>query len=153
MWWWMCVRICSRVVIYLPKMPACTHVSPRAHPHEPITFIFSPIFILVFFYFILVLYSFIMIFTFFSPCFFCLVSVWFLLIGYCKRGVPIRQFIHASGLLTSIYWLRVFCACHIFMSILLWSTPPGAEECTKRLPGCLRLDGGVCSAGSFRKLY
>jgi hypothetical protein len=30
----MYVRISSRVVIYLPKMPACPHAFPPAHPHE-----------------------------------------------------------------------------------------------------------------------
>ena len=54
----MYVRISSRVVIYLPKMPACPHAFPPAHPHEThhvcVFFLrdiyFGFIFILVFFY-------------------------------------------------------------------------------------------------------
>ncbi len=30
----MYVRISRRVVIYLPKIPACPHAFPPAHPHE-----------------------------------------------------------------------------------------------------------------------
>ena len=93
-------------VIYLPKMPACPHAFPPAHPHEThhvcVFFLrdiyFGFIFILVFFYLLIYFYLF-----FESLHFFCLFSVLFLLIEYLKGGVPIRQFIHASGLLTSIY--------------------------------------------------
>jgi hypothetical protein len=36
----MYVRICRRVVIFLPEMLACPHIFPPAHPHEPITLFF-----------------------------------------------------------------------------------------------------------------
>jgi hypothetical protein len=63
----------------------------------PKPFFFSVIFILVLFgiYFILFAYLFIFSFLSFFPCLF---SVLFLLIKYCKGGVPISQFIHASGI-------------------------------------------------------
>jgi hypothetical protein len=57
-------------------------------------------FFFVIFFFYLFIY---LLILFLVLIFFCLFSVLFLLIAYCNRGVPIRQFIHASGLLTSIY--------------------------------------------------
>jgi hypothetical protein len=99
------VMISSRVVIYLPKRPACPHAFPPAHPHEThrLCVFFSVIFILVLFYFILFHLLIYLLLLFLVLVFFCFFSVLFLLIEYCKGGVPIRQFKHVSGLLTSIY--------------------------------------------------
>jgi hypothetical protein len=84
----------------LARMPSLPHILTT-----PITSVcfFSVIFNLVLFYFYFILFTYLFLFSFFSPYFSCLFSVLFLLIEYCKGGVPIRQFIHASGLLTSIY--------------------------------------------------
>jgi hypothetical protein len=89
----------------LARMPSLPHILTK-----PITFVcfFSVIFILVSFLYLfcfiyLLIYLFIYLVLAFVCCFFCLFSILFLLIEYCKGGVPIRQFIHASGLLTSIY--------------------------------------------------
>jgi hypothetical protein len=59
---------------------------------------FGFVFIFILFYLLFCLF-----FIFLVLVFFCLFSVLFLLIEYCKGGVPVRQFIHASGLLTSIF--------------------------------------------------
>jgi hypothetical protein len=51
------------------------------------------------------------------------------------------------------YVLSHFHYGHTFIIFTPGFTPPGAEEYSKRLTVCWRLDGGVCLGLSFRELY
>ena len=44
-----------------------------------------------------------------------------------------------------LYIDYVLCGCHTFIAILPRPTPPGAEECTKRLPGAATCVARMCS--------